>query len=141
MVMAPREVPAERGSFGELSEDECFLRLASSQVGRVAMCTDEGPTIVPVNYVLDGKTIVVRTTSYTLLADHAVGPMAFEVDELEPAVKFGWSVLVVGHAMPVEDVDESTRLRSSGVLDAWAPGSRNLFIRITPKRVTGREIG
>ncbi len=138
--MAVQEVPAERGSITELDSAECFRRLATAVVGRVALCTEEGPTIIPVNYVVDGESIVIRTTSYTLLAEHAVGPMAFEVDDLEPAVRFGWSVLVVGHAMPVEDVDESTRLRAGGLVDAWAPGSRNLFIRITPRRVTGREI-
>jgi uncharacterized protein len=138
--MTANEVPAGRGSLREIGQDECFRRLATAKVGRVALCTEEGPTIIPVNFALDGETIVLRTTSYTLLADHAVGPMAFEVDDLEPAVMFGWSVLVVGHAMPIEDVDESSRLRASGILEAWAPGSRNLFIRITPKQVTGREI-
>jgi nitroimidazol reductase NimA-like FMN-containing flavoprotein (pyridoxamine 5'-phosphate oxidase superfamily) len=125
----------------ELTEVECYRRLETVDVGRVAVCGDGGPTIIPVNYLVDDTTIILRTAPYTTLAEHALGPMAFEIDQLEPALRFGWSILVVGHAMPVEDVDESIMLRGSGRLTAWAPGARNLFIRLTPRRVTGREIG
>lgn len=139
--MDASRIPARDGRFRELSNEECYRRLEETGVGRVAMCTDDGPVIIPVNYLVDGESIVVRTAPYTLLAGLSVTPMAFEVDRLEPALKFGWSVLVVGHAMPVDDIDESTALQASGRLEAWAPGPRNLFIRITPRRVTGREIG
>jgi uncharacterized protein len=139
--MTRKDVPAAAGSMRELTQAECYQRLGAADVGRVALCTEHGPTIIPVNYMVDGESIIVRTAPYTTLADHALGLMAFEVDQLEPALKFGWSVLVVGRAMPVEDVDESTELRSSGRLATWAPGARNLFIRLTPRQVTGREIG
>jgi uncharacterized protein len=125
----------------DLSIEQCYEHLGETGIGRVAVCTPDGPVILPVNYLLDGESLLIRTAPYTLLADYAISTMAVEVDELEPALKRGWSVLIVGHAMPVEDPAESVDLRSSGRLEAWAPGPRNLFIRITPRRVTGRQIG
>nr|MBA2560754.1 pyridoxamine 5'-phosphate oxidase family protein [Propionibacteriales bacterium] len=104
--MNTRQIPASPGRFSELSTEQCYQKLAETDVGRVGMCTAEGPMILPVNYMVEGESILVRTAPYTLLADYAVGPMAFEVDRLEPALRFGWSVLVVGHAMPVEELDE-----------------------------------
>ena len=129
------------GRLSDLAADECYRRLDRTGVGRVAICTDDGPVILPVNYLVDGTSIVIRTAPYTSLAEHAVGQMAFEVDRLEPALQFGWSVLVVGQAMPVEDFELSSALKAEGRLQAWAPGPRNLFIRITPRKVTGRDIG
>jgi nitroimidazol reductase NimA-like FMN-containing flavoprotein (pyridoxamine 5'-phosphate oxidase superfamily) len=124
----------------EMSVEECYARLGQTSVGRVAFDSPDGLNILPVNYIVDGRSIVVRTAPYTLLAAHKSGPIAFEVDDLEPHFKRGWSVLVVGHAWPMEDVDELIRLRSGRDLEAWAPGPRNLFINITPARVTGRRI-
>lgn len=130
-----------RPQLREMTVDECYRRLGEGDVGRVGVCVENAPAIIPVNYMLDAGSIVIRTAPYTMLADRATGPMAFEVDQLEPALKFGWSVLVVGQAQPVEDEDETVRLRSSGMLEPWASGTRNLFIRLSPQSVTGREIG
>ncbi len=139
--MEPRKsLPARAPAFTELDEAECYRLLGDSGVGRIAVCLPDGPIIVPVNYLVDDQSILVGTSPRTVLARHASGPAAFEVDELEPALKFGWSVLVVGQAEPVEDVDEMIELRASERLQAWAGCVRNLFIRITPREVTGREI-
>jgi nitroimidazol reductase NimA-like FMN-containing flavoprotein (pyridoxamine 5'-phosphate oxidase superfamily) len=124
----------------EMSVDECYARLKEMTVGRVAFDSGDGLTILPVNYILDGRSVVVRTAPYTQLAAHKSGPIAFEVDDLDPEFKRGWSVLFVGHAWPMEDVDELMELRAGRELEPWAPGPRNLFIKITPGRVTGRRI-
>jgi nitroimidazol reductase NimA-like FMN-containing flavoprotein (pyridoxamine 5'-phosphate oxidase superfamily) len=124
----------------EMSVEECYTRLGQAVVGRVAFDSPEGLNILPVNYIVDGRSVVVRTAPYTLLADHKSGPIAFEVDDFEGDFKRGWSVLLVGHAWPMEDVDELIQLRSGRDLEPWAPGPRNLFINITPARVSGRRI-
>ncbi|MBA3233411.1 MAG: pyridoxamine 5'-phosphate oxidase family protein [Propionibacteriales bacterium] len=130
----------ERNVFRELSQQECAARLRGSGVGRVAVCTPDGPVIIPVNYVIDEGTVVVRTAPYTLLAGHAWDKAAFEIDELDHNLRRGWSVLVVGQASPVEDVDEVQDSRTVDQLTTWAPGSRSMFIRITPVRITGRVV-
>jgi hypothetical protein len=51
----------------------------------------------------------------------------------------GWSVVVHGQARAVEKADQLTQLWAvSGV--PWAPGIRNLFIRIMPGQVSGRQV-
>ncbi|MBA2523383.1 MAG: hypothetical protein H0V25_08645 [Solirubrobacterales bacterium] len=49
-------------------------------------------------------------------------------------------MLVVGQASVFEDPDQLADLRPGLRLEAWAPGSRNLFIRITPRQITGRHL-
>ncbi|MEA2520519.1 MAG: hypothetical protein QOI81_165 [Actinomycetota bacterium] len=124
----------------ELSREECLRLLADAGVGRVAFNTASGPLIHPVNYVVDNDMIVIRTSPHAILGEHAVGPMAFEVDELDATRGVGWSVLVVGTSAPVDDTEESIRLRGSQRLEPWAPGQRNLFLRITPSEITGRRL-
>lgn len=125
----------------ELDAAECLALIGRSGVGRLAFIGDEGPVIHPVNYLVEGETIVVRTSPYTLLARHATQQMAFEVDELEPALRLGWSVLVVGEAAPVDDPDEARALEESGRLRPWASGQRRMFLRLMPTKITGRRIG
>lgn len=129
------------GSPVELSRTECFALLGETGVGRVAFSTASGPLIHPVNYLVDGETIVLRTSPYTQLGGHPFGLVAFEVDDLEREMRRGWSVVVVGRSAPVEDTDEAIDLRRGGRPEAWAAGHRNLFVRITPQQVTGRRIG
>lgn len=132
--------PVGRGYLRDLGEQECWARLGEIGIGRVAMCTDRGPVILPVNYLVDSDTVIVRTAPYTQLAAHLQETLAFEVDDFEPDMRRGWSVLVVGAAKSIDDVDELAEMRSRQRLEPWAPGSRNLFIRITPRQITGRDL-
>lgn len=124
-----------------LTRTQCLELLGETGVGRVAFMGASGPQIYPVNYLVDDETVVVRTAPYTRLAEYATGQVAFEVDDLHPESLRGWSVLVVGSSLPVDDPDEAVALRRSGRLQPWADGPRNLFLRITPREITGRRIG
>lgn len=137
--MTTSSVPRE-GRIRELHEDECMARLRTAAVGRIAFCTPAGPVILPVNFVLEHGTVVVRTTPYSSLAGHTADRVAFEVDDLDHDERRGWSVLVVGDASQIDDPDEIVEEGLRSRLAPWAPGSRNLFVRITPRSVTGREI-
>jgi nitroimidazol reductase NimA-like FMN-containing flavoprotein (pyridoxamine 5'-phosphate oxidase superfamily) len=128
------------GLIRELSQAECASLLRATSVGRVAICTADGPVVVPVNYAMDGDAVIVRTSSYTLLAAHAWDQVAFEVDEIDADLRKGWSVLVSGRGEPVDDVDDLIDSGLARSLRPWAPGSRDMFIKITPRRVTGREV-
>jgi nitroimidazol reductase NimA-like FMN-containing flavoprotein (pyridoxamine 5'-phosphate oxidase superfamily) len=128
------------GNLRDLGEQECWAKLGETGIGRVAMCTPRGPIILPVNYLVHSGSVIVRTAPYTQLAAHLQENLAFEVDDLEPEMRRGWSVLIVGPAAAIDDPDELAEARPRQRLDAWAPGSRNLFIRVSPREVTGREI-
>ena len=65
----------------------------------------------PVNFRVWQNDIVIRVASGAKLAA-AVGNLvvAFETDELDPELRTGWSVTVVGHAQRITDVGDSVEL-------------------------------
>jgi uncharacterized protein len=124
-----------------LGADEC-LRLLNehpARVGRVAVAGPR-PMIFPVNYQVDGDSIVFRTDPGSKL-DAAVRNefVAFEVDWVDPSWEVGWSVLIRAQAKEVVDPDELARLRRLP-LRAWAPGERDHYVRIFPEIISGRRI-
>ncbi|MBE7324683.1 pyridoxamine 5'-phosphate oxidase family protein [Nocardioides sp. Y6] len=137
------ESHARIGSAVELSRDECWQLLSTQQVGRVAYVGDDGPRIVPVNYVLREGHVEFRTTSYSELATHAPGhPVAFEVDELDTAHHAGWSVVVTGRCERA--MDEFNTVFSSPTEQSatpWAGGRRPMVLRIEVGHVSGRHVG
>ena len=81
----------------ELTVDECLALLARGTVGRIALRTERGLRIFPVNYALDGDDVVFRTAPYGVIANNAHGAeVAFEVDQLEEGLRTGWSVVAAG---------------------------------------------
>ncbi|MDQ0711175.1 nitroimidazol reductase NimA-like FMN-containing flavoprotein (pyridoxamine 5'-phosphate oxidase superfamily) [Streptomyces luteogriseus] len=126
--------------FTELTEAECRSLLSTHGVGRLAVATDSGPVVVPVNYsVVDGG-IVFRTEPGTTPAQADGDQVAFEADRIDEAFSEGWSVLVRGPATTVTDPDEVARLEEQAFSTPWAGGRRELWLRIEPVSVTGRRI-
>ncbi|MEU3980839.1 pyridoxamine 5'-phosphate oxidase family protein [Streptomyces sp. NPDC026672] len=126
--------------FTELGPAECRSLLSTHGVGRLAVPTDSGPVIVPVNYdVVDGA-IVFRTAPGATPALAEGAPVAFEADRIDDAFSRGWSVLVRGPARTVTDPDEADRLAERAYSTPWAGGGRTLWVRVEPRSVTGRRI-
>jgi nitroimidazol reductase NimA-like FMN-containing flavoprotein (pyridoxamine 5'-phosphate oxidase superfamily) len=129
-------------SMRELSRDQCLSLLASATVGRIAYCTEAGPQIYPVNYVLDEASVVFRTAAYTALGSEIDGQRAaLEVDRIAGPEGFEWSVVLAGQADVISDPDEVARLRHTSDPTPLAPGTRSLYVRISAQRLTGRAIG
>jgi len=108
-------------------------------VGRVAVTADALPVIAPVNYVLDGSSIIFRTRRDGMLAsacDETV--IAFEIDELAADGSSGWSVNVVGVASLLGP-GEHVRALSLGLVSA-AGDDRDQFVRLRMGLVSGRRI-
>jgi uncharacterized protein len=125
----------------ELAVEECLDLLAASTIGRVAWCGPDGPQVVPMTIGMHQGTIVFRTVAYGALA-RAVrrATVAVEVDEIDHATRTGWSVVAIGPADTVAEPAELARLWQCGGPEPWAPGVRTLFVRVVPRRVTGRRI-
>lgn len=126
--------------FTELSSQECRDLLSTHGVGRLALPTDSGPVIVPLNYGVVEEAIVFRTAPGTVPAQATGSQVAFEVDRIDAAFSQGWSVLVCGHASAVTDPDSVRRLEEQAYSKPWAGGQRDLWIRIDPLSITGRRI-
>src|SRR3954463_11149051 len=64
-----------------LSESACLSLLRSVDVGRLAIAINNVPDIFPINFVMDGETVVFRTAEGTKLAGALLGvAVAFEAD-------------------------------------------------------------
>lgn len=124
----------------ELTEDLCWGLLSRKHIGRLAVSIEGKPDIFPVNYQVDAETIVVKTAPGLKLAAAVLGHgVAFEVDSLDEFHHAGWSVVVRGTAVEIEDLEElleADRL----LIEPWARGAKNHFVRINPQFVTGRRI-
>ena len=96
--------------------------------------------MLPVNYAVAAKAIVFRTAPDTLLAARANGPVSFEADHFDEASHEGWSVLVQGHAHQVADEHRVRGLEHGTCLEPWAPGARDVWVRITPVHISGRHV-
>ena len=76
----------------ELSRDECLELLGAMSVGRIAYTTDDGPRVLPVNYVMEGDCVIFRTVSDgEVLHDALETTCAFEIDQIDEFYQSGWS--------------------------------------------------
>ncbi|GAA3169797.1 hypothetical protein GCM10010531_23640 [Blastococcus jejuensis] len=125
-----------------LPTEECYRLLATHEIGRIGVVADHYPLILPVNYRLDGTTVVIRTHAGTILhaAEHA--NVTFEVDEVDRAARSGWSVLIRGQAEEVTEAHRAELVASteeSGV-QPWAPGDKGHWLRLITHEISGRRI-
>ena len=121
-----------------LSRQECLRRLESVPVGRIVYTRQALPAVELVNFAIDGGDIVIRTDTGSKLAAATQGTVvAFEADSIDPDHDAGWSVTAIGRSREVIDPEDIGHLHKIG-LRAWAPGTRDHFIRISPEIVTGQ---
>ena len=146
LLGAGAEVPPGRGCtdgkpvFEKLTPAECRRLISPGGVGRIAVSTASGPAVFPVNFAVVADTIVIRTAAGTVIEGHAEETVALEVDHIDEALCQGWSVLVRGQAHLVTHPGQLWRLREDTVLWPWAGGTREVYLRIEPVKVTGRRI-
>ncbi len=121
--------------------DECLTLLASRPYGRLAYLDAGSPSIVPVNHLVDGSSVVIRSLDGGKLGAAILErAVAFQLDDLDLASRTGWSVLVQGRAEVVEGSEaEAYDTR----LDSWAvrEGARTTWVRIVADEVSGRRLG
>jgi uncharacterized protein len=120
---------------------QCLALLRSRPLGRLAYLDAGAPAVVPVNHLVDGSTVVMRSLSGGKLDAAIIGhPVAFQLDDHDPSRGTGWSVLVRGRADLVEDPEATERYESE--LDSWAitdPDAAS-WIRILPDEISGRRL-
>jgi nitroimidazol reductase NimA-like FMN-containing flavoprotein (pyridoxamine 5'-phosphate oxidase superfamily) len=123
-----------------LNPEQCLELLQTVRVGRLVFTESALPAVQPVNFRLHRGQVVIRVAGGAKLAaatDRSV--VAFEADELDPDLRTGWSVTVVGHAEPITEVAELLEI-SGTWLQPWADGRRDHFVRIRTQKVTGRKL-
>ncbi|MFW8745744.1 pyridoxamine 5'-phosphate oxidase family protein, partial [Mesorhizobium japonicum] len=121
----------------ELSTGECWRRLGEARIGRLAIATDHGAEVFPVNHLVRDGSVVLRSAPGTKLLELARHPdVAFEVDGRRG--RRTWSVVLRGRA---ERMDSDIDIAESGVrgLRTDHPGEKFNYVRIRPDEVSGRR--
>lgn len=115
-----------------LTRAECWHLLAGPAVGRLAVVVDGAPEVYPVNYVVDGETVVYRVDGASRLDVVDREPaVCFQIDALDTDRHHGWSVMVKGRAR---------RLPDPGAHLPPGPTADTHWVQITPTEVSGRKI-
>ncbi|MEU4675305.1 pyridoxamine 5'-phosphate oxidase family protein [Amycolatopsis sp. NPDC023774] len=120
-----------------LTTRECIDLLSTQPVGRLVFSENALPAIRPVNFSVHEGNIIVRssrTGSVAKLRDEVV---AFEVDSIDLATRTGWSVVVLGKANPITEIDELVALAEPRHRP-WPGGERSHFVRIPIEVINGR---
>jgi nitroimidazol reductase NimA-like FMN-containing flavoprotein (pyridoxamine 5'-phosphate oxidase superfamily) len=126
----------QESSLDEIPREECLALLASMPVGRLAVASPGAPPlVVPVNYVLDGEIVVFRSDPGEKVIQLRGSPVSFQIDQIDPSRRTGWSVLVQGVAYEATP-HEVEHLH----VEPWAGGQKSHWVRIVPASITGRRI-
>lgn len=124
----------------ELAETDCLRLLRSVEVGRLAVrLSDGGVDVFPVNFGVDGDTVVFCTAAGSKLSSIEAEPIvAFEADHFDWYERTAWSVVIRGTASLVPDQGELVEV-VEGTLAPWQAGPKPYFVRIVPSSTTGRR--
>lgn len=123
--------------FTVLSASESWDLLGTAALGRLVTNFAGEPEIFPVNYVVQGQTILFRTAEGTkLFSAVANRTVVFEADD-HTAFE-GWSVIVRGRAHQLKadkDIQEADRAG----LYPWVATRKPNYVRIVATDITGRR--
>jgi uncharacterized protein len=120
-----------------LSASESWDLLTSVALGRLVTSVDGEPEIFPVNFVVQGRTVLFRTAEGTKLVSAAINNrVIFEADDHDAAE--GWSVIVKGAARMLRTNEELGQAEKAQLLP-WTATLKQHYVRIQPVSITGRR--
>ncbi|WP_027941795.1 pyridoxamine 5'-phosphate oxidase family protein [Amycolatopsis taiwanensis] len=127
-----------RNELHTLDFKECFELLRTQSVGRLVFTEQALPAIRLVNYSLFNGEIALRIGRSPRIPrlDRAV--VAFEVDNIDSTARSGWSVVVIGKARQVVDIDELVML-CDPAHRPWASGGGDQVLCVDTEQVTGQR--
>jgi nitroimidazol reductase NimA-like FMN-containing flavoprotein (pyridoxamine 5'-phosphate oxidase superfamily) len=121
----------------DLTEQECWDALESTDLGRLAVRDGDDIDIFPINYIVTNRLVYFRSAPGTKMIDLTRAPrVAFESDDT--TATHWWSVVIKGDA---ERLTFDTEIEESGVarLRSDAPTTKWNYVRITPREISGRS--
>ncbi len=131
----------QAGAIEELGRDECLELMATQRVGRLGVVVDGVPLVLPMQFVLDGATVVLQTNQGSKTLHTPLTSVSFEVDHVDWDQGVGWSVLVQGIGEDISTaIDERSEARRSLAVHTWAPPPADRWLSIVPRMITGRRI-
>ena len=122
---------------GHLDEAECWELLRRHEFGRLAFHLAEEVHIAPINYAVDGDTLLFRTAEGSkLLAVVMNEDVAFEIDEYDE--RSARSVIVKGRARLLPE-DEAHRSENIPLRPWVDPDTKYNVVEIVPTKISGRQ--
>ena len=129
--------PVDRNGLEVLDRAECIRLLRTVHLGRIGITTGALPTILPINFRVDGGRLLFRTGVGTKLDAATRGAVvAFEADAIDPTYHSGWSVVVTGIAREVDDPDD----RAVYSTPRWAPRQSERLVEVSIDQISGRRL-
>jgi len=123
----------------ELGVEESWELVGEQAVCHIAWNSGSGPVILPVNHLVHGRTLWIRTSAYSSLVREVDDtPVAVLVDSIDPETHLGWSVQLRGIAQVHFHTD--TVPAEVQTLRTWPDGPRPLWIELPGAEVTGRRL-
>ena len=115
-----------------IPEYRCWQLLATASIGRLALSVRALPVILPVQYYLDGRSLVV-CLGHHQITERSLNQtiIAFGADAIDPATRSGWSVHVQGR---------STIPERLGVDVACGQPTAGQIVQIQPGIITGHRV-
>lgn len=130
-------MPTESQPVSILPASECWNLLSSVSLGRLVTSVDGHPSIFPVNFAVQHRTVLFRTAEGTKMVSTAINnEVLFEADGYDDID--GWSVIVKGSAQFVR-TDEDFEEAQTAQLRTWTATEKPHYVRIRPLSVTGRR--
>ncbi|HEX6453069.1 MAG TPA: pyridoxamine 5'-phosphate oxidase family protein [Trebonia sp.] len=126
-----------------LTVAESWRLLQSVPLGRIVFTHHAMPAVRPVNHVIDGQTIIIRSHLGAAIVGHAAAGgdgavVCYEADDIDVARHTGWSVIATGPARLVHDPDVIARYKQQ--LVPWVERPMGYVIAITPQSITGLRL-
>jgi hypothetical protein len=119
----------------ELTTERCWELLRADEFGRLAFRMSDEVHLVPINYAVDGDTLLFRTAEGNKLLGVTMHPqVVFEIDAYDDTRAH--SVIVRGLARVLEE-DEEHRAEEVP-LRPWVDTPRYNVVEIVPTQITGR---
>ncbi|WP_236794999.1 pyridoxamine 5'-phosphate oxidase family protein [Amycolatopsis sp. GM8] len=119
----------------DLDRDEALRLLGSVSLGRIVFTDEALPAIRPVNHILDGGDVIMRSHTGATLDSSINTVVAYEANDIHPDEHTGWSVVVTGIARKVTNRDAVARYEH--LLRPWVDQHMDQVLRIHPEFVTG----
>lgn len=119
----------------ELTHEECWSLLRVHELGRLAFHLGPEVHLCPVNYAVEGGSLLFRTAAGSKLVGVVMNPdVVLEIDQTDDHGAV--SVIVRGSARRLDD-DQLHRAEDIP-LRSWVPTFKDEVVEIVPDEVTGR---
>jgi nitroimidazol reductase NimA-like FMN-containing flavoprotein (pyridoxamine 5'-phosphate oxidase superfamily) len=122
----------------DLTEGECWHLLRGTSLGRVVFTHHAMPAIRPVNHLVEGQAIIIRSHLGAAIVSRSADDgtvVCYEADDLDTVRHTGWSVIVTGLARLVREPAEIERYEQ--LLEPWIAGQMDHVIAIEPRFISG----